>query len=323
MKLKDEFLQAVQDKGIESNYRTYKSILTSLEPWEEILQKELHQFTAQDFFKAFAGLQWTKPTTFSNKRTRLANYLDWLKLRGIPCDSQIVRSLQRMDIPDEVAFRTLFDSAEQFAQAVRSVYLQEINDRENGVKTFAYLQEALALLLAWIGLNSEEICDLKKTNVFPAEHKISAASGREFHEIDDCVMDLICSTQNIQMYLYNGSYRVFEDNVHVVGRGARKTPRNTGFVETLFASAREIWKNAPKPESLAYKSIQPRNLSRSHLYWCLLRYEKENGNTVMSSITHDYDQFSKLVSYWNGSGFSSQRVAMEQVKEYILWRKTI
>lgn len=245
---------------------SYIGIFKKSQPMEELLQKDMAEFSLEEFTQFMNQHNWGEPDAVRSRQGLMAVYADWFcEQKGI--SGHEIRSYDLTTAPYAKHFSTLIiKSPEELINKILQIY-----DVDSG-------QPAIAgMCLAWLGLPIKDVVQLRKEQVDTRYGKIYDATGnivvQHMPEVIREVLDVYgktyqaTRTQNQTFTVYADDLGYFIKRMRTLNSQKPKVPVSTTHLSGWITEFRNLYVTrfgVDAPE-LSFTNVQRSgNLYRLH-----------------------------------------------------------
>lgn len=308
---KDEYTN-VKDSAV----YVVKNILIHVKEYEEILKKDVVDFTRDEFKILFEANHWVvNRTSFSKNKSIILNYISWRQqIDGKVYDSKL-KYLYASDLEKSFDFDTrYFKSEEEFLH-----FLNTALDEER------FLRVKAIAALYWIGFSKEEIISLKENELNYSEFTIrnKKVSKEIFSIISDCVAQrcyVLISASGKRM-----THRLTDSEYVIKSQIKKSSVEKEGASEILISTLMVRADNYIKTEKkFCKKRLSAKGIKRSGVF-CNLHELEKNGYRVATSYVLDKfntESYYKVMSVIKDYGIAVTEAGLvATIVSYREWKK--
>ena len=313
MLLLDEFLDKVNNSVDHPTYIQYAATMKQLEEYEISRNVTAVQMKYDDFIDFFSGKDRCRKRTFISKRGHIKRYFEFLQENGLSVNSVYIDSILYEDIEIDKAVHGLFSEIGEFISAV-NLLVSDPPQYKN-----LNFRARIVMLLSWLGLTREDICDLKKSDVDVVNRTISLFDGRVLNEVDSSLITELATLMDITEYQNSKGTTVLSDYQRVLPRVDMDKQFDYNYVGNMKRNAVKAWQsNVDQYPQFKLKSTDRNSLMSSGFYCNLYSLEKSRG-TVLTKSEYMMN-FDDWYFKWYGIPDKQRQFKLIHFDEYVKWK---
>lgn len=320
---KDRKLQFIQDnfglEGMTDTYiKYYIKIFNQLGKAEHEYNTDMFDFGITDFINLFEYFKWGS-NSISNKKSLIKSYLNWgfdNKLISI----DVIRNLERVN-NDSISKRDVF---EQYYFKDFDSLKQALDKKVSDLKLVDNEQldiAKIAVYLAWFGIKSEEICEIKKEDINEKHSQIYVSSRNLYIDIPKDIMFEIVSYRDSSGYMTNfknnnNVFSGYADSL-ILMRSIQHAKLEYTYLSTKIS---KYFGNNDSIDDGTDKIITYQKVYLSGLFYRAHEYEKENKSFKSSDTEVMSEVFQK--KFKSVSASSTMKTQYENYCEHFFPRES-
>lgn len=192
---KNEYLKIQSTDAKNGNVKNLISVFNMTAKFEEINNKDLCDFTFDEFLALFSLNQWGTFATFKSKKTIITNYIKYCLTNNLCYESSLkdISRLSHTDIKKKSKFEIeYFKDFEDFHNTVQSLF------NEGGQQFEVNISNIVSLYLLWYGFDKEEIVEIKNKDVDTVNKTVTCQNTNHTEYIDnDEVINMFMQLKNM------------------------------------------------------------------------------------------------------------------------------
>lgn len=278
--LKHKYLNEVAVRLNENSIEQWFSVLSLPRESEEMLEKDVSDFTLQEIINLFEQKNWISPSTFKQRKSIISSYTEWVK--GESAGQSPIYLLKNSDLKGVSGLLTgSFEDLEDLKE-----YLNYVYDNSGEYDISKYNMHKAVWYLIWHGFTRDEISLLKKTDVDTEKRVIySSSSDYVVENIDEDMSNLFAIVKESDGFevesngkIYFKKYNINDFFIRLAMKGVQNNPDPVDIVPALSRIGKTLRKEEeeiPLSDNFFKKTVNYTSVYSSGVYDRLYKKESE------------------------------------------------